>query len=234
MPTWFLTATERWLGELRSDNTRAAYRRDLAVFLDWLTAMGHDAAAANASTLSDFRDFCIARGAGAATVNRRLSTVSSFYRFASATSGPGAGIGPLPAARVERTPVGDASPTAPLPPRPAAKVFRAALDLGPRPAALVGLLLHDGLKLQEAIAIDVAAVRTRTDPVTLDLARRGGPVRIALDPRSAPPVRVCARGRSEGPLLMSRSSAVGSDDAALTRFGARLPDQAGGRGGGPQ
>jgi integrase/recombinase XerD len=70
-----------WLEEGLSDNTRAAYGRDLAALAAWLRSQGR---ALDAATEPDLLGFAAARHAGskATTSNRRLSSFKRYYRWA--------------------------------------------------------------------------------------------------------------------------------------------------------
>jgi site-specific recombinase XerD len=212
-----------WLATIASPNTRAAYGRDLTVFRAWLRQHGHAGVAVRSDVIVAYREACTASDLSPGTVSRRLSTVASFYRYAVAQRA--VADDPVPAARgrLPSPPAIEEPPAAPpvegtgFRAEEIDAVWRAARRLGARPAALIGLMLHDGLKLHEAVAIDVAHVRVRSDPVRLVVVRRGVSVHLALDPRTGRAVRDLARGRSEGPLLRGRG---GADGVRLTRFGA--------------
>jgi integrase/recombinase XerD len=70
-----------WLEEGLSDNTRAAYGRDLAALAAWLRAQGREL---DAATEPDLLGFAAARHAGskATTSNRRLSSFKRYFRWA--------------------------------------------------------------------------------------------------------------------------------------------------------
>ena len=70
-----------WLEEGLSDNTRAAYGRDLAALAAWLRTQGR---ALDAATEPDLLGFAAMRHAGskASTSNRRLSSFKRYFRWA--------------------------------------------------------------------------------------------------------------------------------------------------------
>jgi integrase/recombinase XerD len=70
-----------WLEEGLSKNTLAAYRRDLALFGDWLAGRGQALAAA---TEADINGYFAARHSAtrATTANRRLTVLRRFFRWA--------------------------------------------------------------------------------------------------------------------------------------------------------
>ncbi len=119
-----------------------------------------------------------------------------------------------------RTTVGDPSPTVALS-ADAVDVYRTlAAALDPRLDALVSLLVADGLKLGEALAVDVTDLAGRPPRMSLTIRRRGMSKRIVLDPRSARAVRRCVGRRRDGPLFTSARTTSDSEPRRLTRFGA--------------
>jgi len=70
-----------WLEEGLSRNTLAAYRRDLTLYADWLSAQGH---ALPASQEADLNAYFAARHAStkATSANRRLTVLKRYFRWA--------------------------------------------------------------------------------------------------------------------------------------------------------
>lgn len=217
------TVVEAWLVTFPSASTRMAYQRDLALYIEWLASQGVHPFEATAQHFNDYRLHHERAAAGAATIQRRLASVSSFYRFAVArrhiTYSPATG----PRRPVETAPPPTTSTTETLSVRERSLLWSSATTLGPRSAALVGLLLFDGLKLFETLGLDVGDVsRSARGPrpggLTVSVRRRGNPVPIPLDSRTALAVHQVRRGRMSGPLFLGESITVGG--ARLTRFGA--------------
>ena len=94
----------------------------------------------------------------------------------------------------------------------------AALD--PRLEALVALLVCDGLKVAEALALDIDDVSGRSPATTITVRRRGESKRIVLDPDSARAVRRCVGKRRSGPVFVNERSSKSDAPHRLTRFGA--------------
>ncbi len=214
-----------WLVTFRSVSTREAYERDIALYVEWLASRGMLPFDATAKEFADYRDHYEQVGSSAATVQRRLASVSSFYRFAVESHH----IADSPAAGPRRVALGVSasaagSSTESLDADERESLWSSANALGPRSAALVGLMLFDGLKLFEALSLDVGDVSRRPaqEPgdsgLNVSLARRGTVVSIALDGRTSPSVQHMRRGRTVGPLFVGESMTVGG--ARLTRFGA--------------
>ena len=140
-----------WLMSLRSARTRRAYAGDLRGWLSWLAERGVD--------VLDVRrvhvDLWVAgqqdQGAQASSVRRRLSALSSFYRYCAACDL----VGQIPVAGVAR-PVVDPDYTATVGlGRDEARALVAAADAdrgvqGLRTAAVIRLLLHNALRVDEA------------------------------------------------------------------------------------
>lgn len=71
-----------WIEDGLAKNTLAAYRRDLALFADWLA--GAQARAIDTSTETDLLDYAVTRHAGskATSGNRRLTVFKRYFRWA--------------------------------------------------------------------------------------------------------------------------------------------------------
>jgi site-specific recombinase XerC len=65
-----------------SGQTLDAYRHDLRVFFQWASDTGIEVLAATRPHIELYRCWLEEQGLAAATVDRRLSTVCGFYRFA--------------------------------------------------------------------------------------------------------------------------------------------------------
>jgi len=65
-----------------SGRTLEAYRYDLRSFFQWAADVGLDVLCATRPHIELFRSALEARGLASATIDRRLSTVCGFYRFA--------------------------------------------------------------------------------------------------------------------------------------------------------
>ena len=214
-------AVETWLGSLASPHTRAAYRRDMAVFVAWARSEGRrpeilvrrngrPTGHASNQFVAGFREHCETSTMSAATRSRRISTIASFVRF---TATP---LGERSAAEAHTS--GTAQATVALEPEVSAAVWRASVASGPRSAALVGLILHEGLKLGETIALDVGEVDFTARPAAVMLRRRATTVEVQLGRRTTTQLVQLIGQRRGGPVFESESA--GSVGARLTRFGA--------------
>lgn len=203
-----------WLPTCRTANTRAAYERDLADFARWCEASGREPLDARPEDLDAYRDACLAQGASPSTVTRRLSGVSSFFRYA-------AQVGALDANPVDDVARPDADPRIPasLDGGEVAALVDAAELLGPKTATLVALLVLEGLKLGEVLALDVPRVRIGERSVSVEVWRRGAHQPLVLSPHTAAAVTAYVAGRWRGPLFLG-DSPVADRPARLTRYGA--------------
>jgi site-specific recombinase XerD len=176
-----------WLMSLRSTRTRRAYAGDLRAWLAWLAGRRIDVLAAGRVHV----DLWVAgqqdQGAEAASVRRRLSALSSFYRYCAAHDL----TGQIPTAGVAR-PVVDPDYTATIGlTRDQARALVAAADRdrGPqalRTAALTRLLLHNALRVDEACAADVTDLGADVGQRVLRVMRKGGRrARVPLTPAAA-------------------------------------------------
>ena len=209
---------EGWLLAQGSPNTRAAYRADLALFGTWCATQGAIPLTADSATVAAFQAARTAAGDSSLTVRRRMSALSSFYDFALGFDMVAAN----PADGVSRPKVAadDPSPTAQLSAAAVAAYRAAAALIDPRLDALVGLLAYDGLKVAEALALDIADVTGRSPTTTVTVRRRGVAQRTVLDLDTARAVRRCIGRRAAGPVFVSERSSQSADPTRLTRFGA--------------
>jgi integrase len=145
--------------------------------------------------------------------------LSSFYRFA--IDADMTDVNPVTGAQRPPIAADEPSPT-PILTGPAVDEYLAmAAALDPRLDALVSLLVFDGLKLGEALTLDVDDVTGRPPKVALNLRRKGTTRRVVLQAESARAVRRCAGRRRSEPLFTSdRPAGPESAPRRLTRFGA--------------
>ena len=208
-------AVAAFLDACRSANTRAAYRTDLAQLATWCRAGGTlDLLTVDAADVARYRTACELAGVAPATVARRLSTISSFSAFAAAN---GANPALTAEAEVARPSVDSTSSTEIFSDADADALLNAADRTGSRAAALLRLLLLDGLKVGEAIRADATDVQGRPPRMRLTIGDRQPPRTIDLHLDTGSALNRYLGGRQEGPLLLSERR--GHEPKRLTRFG---------------
>ena len=203
-----------WLDGLASDNTRAAYGRDLAGFTAWCDSADRDPLDARDVDVARYRDDAAADGLSTATIARRLSALSSFFDHAVAvgaiTTNPVDAVDRVRSTTEEQPSLDDDEATA---------MYAAAVAAGPKVATLVSLLLLDGMKLAEVLALDVDDVVRSGRSMHVVVERRGSSRALVLDERTAATIKRYVAGRTRGPLLVG-DSPTQERGARLTRFGA--------------
>ena len=112
------------------------------------------------------------------------------------------------------------SPTVRLSEEAVATCRAVAAALDPRLEALVALLVCDGLKVAEALALDIDDLSGKPSATTITVRRRGESKRIVLHRDSARAVRRCVGTRRAGPVFVSERSSKSDAPPRLTRFGA--------------
>lgn len=214
-----LQTIDAWLQRQTSANTRSAYRTDLEIFGRWCAQNHAVPLEADAATVAAFQLARQAAGDSAATLRRRWSSLSSFYRFA--IDEEMTDVNPVVGARRPLLDDGDLRATPLLTQSVVDAYLATAAAIDPRLDALVSLLVFDGVKLGEALALDVDDVTGRPPRVTVTTRRRGVVRRVSLASDSARAVRRCVGRRRGEPLFTSERAAVaGSAPRRLTRFGA--------------
>ncbi len=212
------SAVEGWLNTQSSPNTRAAYRSDIQSFADWCAPRGALPLSADTATLVAFQAARQADGDSASTIRRRWSALSSFYDFA--VDHQLRSMNPANGVDRPKVPSGDPSPTVRLSADTVASCRAVAAALDHRLEALVALLVSDGLKVSEALALDVDDVSGQRSATTITVRRRGESQRIVLDRDSARAVRRCVGNRRTGPVFVSERAGSPGTPSRLTRFGA--------------
>jgi integrase/recombinase XerD len=183
-----------------SGRTLEAYRHDLRGFFQWATDHGIAVMQASRAHIELFRAWMEDRGLAASTIDRRLSTVCGFYRFAHIDGR----IRSNPAQYVRRPQV-YASDARGLD-RSELGVFLLTSELYDRDhAALAVLLGLNGLRVSEACATDVEDLGIERGHRTLRIVGKGNkPATVPLVPRTARTMDLAVGERHEGPILRRR------------------------------
>ena len=166
----------------RSGHTRRAYVGDLQHFLGWCVQVGLAPGRVARADLDRYARVLeltsserTGRPLSTASRARRLAVVAGLYRYAAQQLGWASS----PAAHLARPRVGSETPLGPSRVEVAALLAAAEAD-SPRAAALVSLLVHTGLRIDEALSRDVAHWRRDAGHEVLELHRM---VEAARGPR---------------------------------------------------
>lgn len=177
--------------------TRDAYGRDIALLRDFLARSGCDLLGARTSDLSRWIETLERSGQARASIARRLSAVAGLYD-ALVASGE---LERSPVAGVHR-PSPDARARLGLDADVLARLADAARNAGPQEELLVALLLYCGLRVSEAVGIDVRDVMRHEGQLHLDVRRKGGRREVVGVPTGVVPLLDAAVTRvGSGPLL---------------------------------
>lgn len=204
------TLTEIWLRRYRP-HTRVNYARDLRQWLEWCHACKITAAQARIAHVDMWIERQRADGAAQSSIARRVSSVSSWYsymiantaedRVPLATRNPAVG-----SAKPVVDP--DYSPTLGLTGAEAGRLIAAADGEGTMEAALIRLLLVDGLRIGSALDAQITDLAYDRGHRTLTLTVKGGTNRrVAIPPMVGEAIdrMLSERGNpATGPLFVTR------------------------------
>jgi integrase/recombinase XerD len=184
-----------WLTGLRSVRTRRAYAGDVTAWLGWLADRETDVLAAWRVHVDLWAATQLDAGAAASSVRRRLSALSSFYRYCAAHDLTGR----VPTQSVTR-PAADPDYTATVGlNRDQARALVA--DVGAqalRTAAVVRLLLHNALRVDGACAADIADLGEDSGHRVLRVVRKGArKAKIPLTPATVAALEAYLAARAQ-------------------------------------
>lgn len=137
-----------------------------------------------------------------ATQHRKLSAVSSFYRYAVSVRV----LSESPFLGIARPKVSEDSPTTGLTRKEVRRLVAAAEDDGPRSAALITLLATNGLRITEAISRNIEHLTYDQGHRVLLLERKGGKrAKAPLSPAVVRALDAYLGDRTIGPLFTTAS-----------------------------
>jgi integrase/recombinase XerD len=181
-----------------SGRTLASYRADLRQYLAWIASARVPPLQASRAHLELYRSWMEERGLAAATIDRRLSTVCGFYRFAHLDGR----IAANPAQHVRRPQVHPSTQRG-LDRGELASFVYTAERLSPMHAALAVLLGLNGLRVSEACGANVEDLGIERGHRTLRIVGKGNqPATVPLVPRTARTVDLAVGERATGPILV--------------------------------
>lgn len=184
-----------------SGHTRRAYGRDLVDWFGWCATLGIDPLDANRAAVDGYRRH-LETTAAPSTIARRLSTLAGFYKYAAAENV----LDSSPLEHVKRPSAPADSPTLGLDRVEAKALLAQAGEHSSRARALVALLLHDGLRISEALKADVEDLGSVRGHRTLSIIRKGGARRdVVLAPATAAVIDTYIGDRETGPVFTTKT-----------------------------
>jgi integrase/recombinase XerD len=194
-----------------SGRTREAYTLDLRMFYRWCEEHRLAILETSRTHIELYARELEDLGRAPATISRRLSTLTGFYRYA-AEEGI---IEHSPAVHVRRPRVDYESHAIGLDRNELGAFLVAAGLSSARDHALCSLLALNGLRISEALGADVEHLGLERGHRTLVVHRKGGKtVTIPLAPRTARALDLAIGERLDGPLFL------GANDHRMTRDAA--------------
>jgi integrase/recombinase XerD len=186
-----------------SGRTLEAYRHDLRGFFQWAADVGLAVLEATRPHIELYRTAMEERGLAASTIDRRLSTVCGFYRFAHIDGR----IASNPAQYVRRPQV-HSSDARGLDRSELGVFLFTSEHYDQAHAALAVLLGLNGLRVSEACATNIEDLGMERGHRTLRIVGKGNkPAVIPLVPRTARTIDLAVGERCEGPILRRRDGA---------------------------
>jgi integrase/recombinase XerD len=191
--------------------TRDAYTLDLRQYVAWCTEHHLAVFGARRADIECFARHLESLARARATIARRICTVACFYRYAEQEGL----IAISPAAHVRRPRLDYESHATSLDGNEVGAMLVAAGLGGARDHALISLLALNGLRVSEAIGVDVEDLGLERGHRTLMILRTGGKVvTIPMAPRTARAIDLAVAERCQGPIF------VGSNDRRIDRHAA--------------
>lgn len=212
---------EMWLNGQTSQNTREAYRRDVAAWFAFCDANGADPLNTYRVVVDAWRNWLAEFQPGRqhpkpyspSTVARMLAAVSSFYRYCLQESIPQVARNPVENAK--RPPVANESSTRNLTPEEVDRLLDAAAAMGGCDEQLVRLLASTGVRISEAVGLDRPRLIWSDGYLCMRFKRKGGKLyTLPLPDELAAPLQRLP---------------VGPDGALFLRNGRRMSRQVGAR-----
>ena len=183
--------------------TLDSYRYDLRTFFAWADEVGMEILAATRPQLELYVRHLEDTGLAPSTIDRRVSTICGFYRFAHVD-----GVIASNPAQYVRRPRLHPSESRGLDRGELAAFLLAAERSDPARAALGVLLGLNGLRVSEACSANVEDLGFERGHRTLHIIGKGAkPATIPLVPRTARSIDLAVGERSSGPILLRHDGA---------------------------
>lgn len=204
--------------------TRTNYVIDLRLFLSWCGENGLHPFECRRPHLEVYARYLEERGYALSTVAKRLSTMAGFFKFAFIDGYLTAD----PAAHLRRPKVDSESTTNGLDRMELMRFVQQARSAGPREHALACLLGLLGLRISEALGLDIDDMGLSRGHRTLRILGKGS--KLAFLPMPAPVARAvdyAVGERVDGPILLNRDGTRRMDRFCATRIVKRLAREVG-------
>lgn len=189
-----------WLASYPAASTRDAYRRDMRGYLAFLDRYSLDLLGATRQVVDAYARELETEGKAPATIARRLACLASAYTYL-------VDEGVLltsPVDRVRRPRVSSESTRLGLDRDEARALLDAAAAWSPRDHALIALLVGNGLRISEALGLDVEALTTERSHRVARIVGKGNRARTApLAPRTVEAIEIYLDWRTTGPIFVT-------------------------------
>lgn len=206
------------------ESTRKAYGLDLRQWIQWCRSHDLRVFQVRRAHIELYARWLEERGRARATVARRLSTITGFYRYCVEEEL----MVKSPATHIRRPKLNYESSAVGLDRNELGMFLVQAGLSGGRDHALACLLALNGLRISEALNTDIEDLGLERGHRTLTITRKGGRiVTIPLSPRTARAIDLYVGERSEGAIFLNRDGTRRLDRHAATRIVKRLAKHAG-------
>jgi site-specific recombinase XerD len=209
-----------------------AYFSDLKAWYAWCAEMGvHPLAARRHHVdvwvrhLSQEPQLATGRPASPASIARRLSCLSKFYDYGIKDAEL---LEHSPVANVRRPKVSDDSSTVGLTAEELDRLLTAAEEHDPRSAALVSLLVYNGLRIAEVLACDIEHFSHQRGHRVLRIVRKGGKASTEpLSPIVLYALEAYLGDRTSGPIFLNVDGSARLSYSIAYKLIRRLATRAG-------
>lgn len=206
---------ERWVARRKSHHTQRAYREDVMCFVRFMgfewPQRAPDLLTVSVKDVQEFRDEMLAKGAAPKTLNRRISSLSSFYKYMGAAAAelrlPVTVSNPAHAQFIARESTDPRDETRALTATRARQLMGMPAGddvLAYRDRAILKLYLYSGIRLSTGCALRVSDFHQNDEEATIRINEKGGKRRtIGLHFAAAEAIGEYIReaGLSSGPLF---------------------------------
>jgi integrase/recombinase XerD len=204
-----------WLMRYSNEGTRRNYERNIFEWIRWCTDHDLDPLAATRVQIELYTRQLEARGLKRSTIAGKQNALAGYYRYAVIDDY----ITKNPMDHVNRVTLPRESSTNGLRRGEMHDVLRAAEDKSPRLHALLKLLGLNGMRISEALGIDIEHLGMERGWHTVRILRKGGKYQtLPLAPPTAWAIDVYKGRRTTGPLFITSTGARLSRNQAGTEI----------------